>query len=165
MSKIICIFTVIFFVIRIAYGDVKIGEKAPNIILRDNNNNLIISTNILKQKPILISFFYTDCKPCIKEIPELEKLNKKYKNRVEFFLICTDTNGVDAVKPFIDQMNLSIKVLIDKYSDVAKSYHVTKYPSSFIINKKGKIIFFCFGYKQENIKKMETKLKKLKKGL
>ncbi len=143
-------------------AEIKVNDKAPYITLRDINNRLIFGKNILKEKPIIAGFFFTDCLPCKKEIPELELLNKKYSQKIKMFLIATDKEGADAVVPYMKMMNITIDVLIDKYSDVARDYGVTKYPSLFIIGRNGKVLYSCYGYKKDNIRNIEKIIKGLK---
>jgi peroxiredoxin len=135
---------------------IKKGDIAPKIVLRDINNKLVLCNNILKQKPVLVNFFFTDCAPCKKEIPELDALNEKYNDRIRMLLIATDKEGADAVKPYADRMNIRMDILIDKYSDIAKAYNVTKYPSVYIIGKDGKVKYAREGYYADNIKKIEN---------
>lgn len=138
------------------------GDAAPGIILRDLNNKLVFCKNILREKPLLVSFFFTECVPCKKEIPELERLKVLYGGRVRFFMISTDRGGIDAVTPFVAAMNLTIEVLIDKYSDAARAYGVTKFPSTFIVGRDGKVVYDCRGYNNDNIRKIEEILKRIK---
>jgi peroxiredoxin len=141
---------------------VKTGDIAPNITLRDMNGKMVFGKNILKEKPLLVSFFFTACKPCKKEIPELEKLHGKYNGRVKMFLIATDAEGEDAVRPYVEKMHISIDVLIDKYSDAVRQFGVTKYPSLYLIGKDGRVIYSCEGYSEDNIAALDGILGKFK---
>jgi peroxiredoxin len=143
-------------------SEMKINDTAPNITLRDTRNKLVFGKAILKEKPILVSFFFTDCLPCKKEIPELDELNKKYSSKIKMFLVATDKEGSDVVIPYIEKMKVSIDVLIDRYSDAAKDFGVTQYPSLFIIGRDGKIIYSCKEYNKDNIKNIEQILSRLK---
>lgn len=138
------------------------GDAAPSITLRDMNNRLVFCKEILKTKPVLVSFFFTGCLPCKKEIPDLERLKSAYGGKVKFLMISTDKAGADAVEPFIAEMKVTIDVLIDKYSDAARGFGVTQYPTVFIIGKDGKVVYTCAGYREDNIRNIEAILKKMK---
>jgi len=142
--------------------EINTGDIAPNIILRDLNNKLIICKDILKEKPILINFFFTGCAPCKKEIPELENLNDKYKDKIQIFLIATDKEGYEAVKPYVDKMKIRMDVLIDKYSDVVKEFNIIKYPTVYIIDRNRKVRYYQSGYNDDNILKIENIIKNLR---
>lgn len=147
---------------EIPVKEIKTGDVAPNINLRDLNNRLIIGRDILKKKPVLVNFFFTACVPCKKEIPELEALNDKYRDNIRMFHVATDKEGYDAVKPYVDMMNIRIDVLLDKYSDVVKEFNVTRYPTVYIINREGKVIYYQSGYSSDNVSKIENVIKNLR---
>jgi len=159
-----CIIYIIIFLSLLipAFPEIKKNDKAPQIILRDMDNRLVLVSHELKNKPVLISFFFTACVPCKRELPELENLYLRYNNNVSIFLISTDAEGSEAVRPYIKRMKITIPVLIDKYSDVAKIYEIDKYPSMFLIGRNGKVIFASYGYNEENISRLEEVLKKIK---
>jgi thiol-disulfide isomerase/thioredoxin len=147
------------FYIMPLHAEIKINEMAPGITLRDVENKLVLCKNVLKKKPILVSFFFTGCRPCKKEIPELEKLNGKYKNRVQFYLIAIDKNGADDVKPYIEAMKITLPVLLDPYQDAVQAFGVTKYPTLYIIGCDGRVRYACFGYDPKNIDRIEAMIR------
>lgn len=156
-------YTVVFFSLVVpAYPEIKTNDTAPRINLRDMDNKLVFVSDELKEKPVLISFFFTGCLPCKKELPELENLYSRYARRVGMYLISTDAEGSETVRPYISRMKITIPVLIDKYSDVAKLYGIDKYPSMLLIGKNSKVIFVSYGYSEQNIIKLEEALKKIK---
>jgi peroxiredoxin len=157
------LYVILFFCFVIpARPEIKKNEKAPQINLRDMDNRLVFVSNELKDKPVLVNFFFTACAPCRRELPELEILYNRYKQKAGMYLISTDSEGSDAVRPYLNKLKITIPVLIDKYSDVAKIYGIDKYPSMILIGKNGKVIFVTNGYNEENIAKLEDILKKLK---
>ena len=143
-------------------AELKPNHFAPNITLRNTNNKLVFGKTILKEKPIIISFFFVDCINCRKEFPDLELINKKYGSKIKMFLIATDKEGADVVVPYIEKMKITIDVLIDKYSDAAKDFFVTQYPALFIINRDGKLVYSSYGYKKDNVSKIEKIIEGLK---
>ena len=61
-----------------------IGMNAPVFSVKDIQGNKK-SLNSLKGKIIILNFWFIECKPCVREMPELNNLVKKYKNdNVEF---------------------------------------------------------------------------------
>lgn len=150
------------FVIPLAAGLTK-NDAAPKINLRDMDNRLVFVFNELKNRPVLVAFFFTGCVPCKKELPELQNLYSRYGSDVAMYLISTDTEGADVVRPYIDKMKITIPVLIDKYSDVARLYGVDRYPSVFLIGRNGKVMFSSYGYSGDNMKQLEEILEKIKR--
>jgi len=56
-----------------------IGTPAPKFEIIDMDGNRINSENT-KGKVVFLNFWFTTCKPCIMEIPDLNKIYQKYKN-------------------------------------------------------------------------------------
>ena len=65
-------------------------------------------------KVYVINFWATWCLPCVKELPDFEKLNKVYKNNnVEVILVSLDFPHLyqSKLKPYIKKKNLKAKVI------------------------------------------------------
>src|SRR5262245_32383139 len=60
-----------------------------------------VSSESLKGKVVLVNFWATWCPPCRAEIPDLIKLQDKYRDRLVVVGISEDEVGVDAVKAFV----------------------------------------------------------------
>ena len=46
-----------------------------------------VNTELLLDKPLVINYWATWCKPCIEEMPYFEEVNLKYKNEVNFLFV------------------------------------------------------------------------------
>ena len=63
----------------------KIGDDFPKFFLKDIKGNSFFLNDYIgensskKVKCLLFSFYASYCKPCVKEVPEVEKLYEKYK--------------------------------------------------------------------------------------
>lgn len=66
-------------------------------------------------KVLLINFWATWCAPCRKEIPELNALHSDLKGEgLTVIGVSLDRDGVDAVKPFLEQHEIKYPVVVDK---------------------------------------------------
>jgi thiol-disulfide isomerase/thioredoxin len=93
---------------------------------------------------VVLSFFATWCKPCMKELPHLQNLYEKYQGqRVKFFLVditeaTRNTPGYeDSPKagPFLQEKGITIPVLNDNRGVVKERYGAKTLPRLFIIDK------------------------------
>ena len=82
------------------------GNTAPDFTLKDLNDN-DVSLGDFKEKVILINFWATWCPPCKEEIPSLNQLYEKYKDK-DFVLISisTDDSKKDIVT-FAEKYNIN----------------------------------------------------------
>jgi len=157
---------ILTFIFSLSAGNCEIvkGKPAPVFNLRNSRGELV--KPFQESKPVLISFFFTDCPNCRKEIKELEALNEKFNDRVALYLVGTSfKNGVDVsedVDNFIKELNVGLVPLVDKYKEAIKSYGVSQYPSLFLINSKGNVVYTSTSYNEKTIKELEKQIKTVK---
>ena len=85
---------------------------------------------------------------------------EKYKKKdLKIFCISIDKEGEEIVRPYIEENNINLPVLLDVYKVTAEKYGVTKLPSLFLMNRNGKLRFKFVGFEEENITKLKAKLK------
>jgi len=118
---------------------------APNWTLPSVHDEEI-SLNNLKGHLVLIDFFYMACYPCMKALPGLQALHKKYKDKglMVIGIDPYDKKKAD-VATFLSKRDITYTVVLGG-KDEEKNYHVYCYPTMFLIDKKGKIIFIQIGY-------------------
>ena len=88
-------------------------EKAPNFVVTDLEGKKI-ELKDLKGKGVFLNFWGTWCKPCEKEMPYMNELYPKYKEKgVEIIALDADETDI-AVKNFVNQYGLKFPVAIDK---------------------------------------------------
>jgi peroxiredoxin len=94
-----------------------------------------------KGKIVLLNFWATWCMPCRAEMPSMEALWKKYKEQ-DFVVVAIsiDEGSKKRVATFIDIFDLSFPVLLDPESEVNDLYKVSNMPTSFLIDRNGKIV-------------------------
>lgn len=98
----------------------------------------------LRGKVIVLNFWSITCGPCIKEMPELNKLVRKYQGKdVEFIAISYDTK--DQLKEFFKTHQFTYKQIADA-QNIVDLYKATAYPMNLILDKNGKILFSQISY-------------------
>ena len=117
------------------------GIIAPDFNTVDINGNTI-KLSKLNNKVIVMNFWFTTCKPCIYEIPELNLIKEKYRNKDVIFIAIT-FNTKEEIKLFLEENKFNFNIVND--IDILKKYNINNYPTSLIIDKKGKIVFKKIG--------------------
>ncbi len=112
----------------------------------------------LRGKVVVLNFWATWCGPCRREIPELNKLVKKYGNSV-IFLAFTDEDSA-RVRKFLKNQPFNYHIAIES-SNVRKLYHVNAFPTHFIISPGGYIIFKQVGYIPGTAERLAYQIDKL----
>ena len=95
-----------------------------------------VADKLKKKKLILINFWATWCPPCIKEIPDLIKLEKKFENDVEVIFVSVDANPTKVIPNFLKKNNLEdFQTYIDKKLNLTKELGVKVMPTTLVINE------------------------------
>ena len=114
-----------------------------------------VSLDSLKGKLVLVDFFYKSCYPCMLALPSLQALNEKYKDQgLEVIGIDPYDSKENGLEEFLAKRNVSYTVLLGG-KDAALEYRVSAYPTMFLIDRSGKIIFIQVGYGDETEKTLE----------
>ncbi len=104
---------------------------------------------------VVMSFFATWCKPCMKELPHLQKVYEKFQGQdVVFFLVditeATRSNkGFEdspKAKPFLEAKGITIPILNDNMGVTKEKYGVATLPRLFIIDKYQTIRLMKHGF-------------------
>jgi peroxiredoxin len=119
-----------------------------------------VSLKSLQGQLVLIDFFYKACYPCILAFPSLQALAKKYKNKgLQVIGIDPFDKKDDDLKTFLSKQGISYTVLLNG-KDVANDYHVSGYPTLYLIDKTGKIMLVKQGYSKDMEKELDDFIKK-----
>ncbi|WP_226579467.1 thiol-disulfide oxidoreductase ResA [Halobacillus litoralis] len=115
------------------------GEQAPDFQLKEFTTDKTIQLSDLKGKGIMLNFWATYCGPCKDEMPYMEKLYPKYKEKgVEILAVNLDSTEL-VVENFIHEYDLSFPILQDKNGEVMDLYNIGPIPSTLFINPEGDI--------------------------
>jgi peroxiredoxin len=131
------------------------GTIAPNWSLISLKNKTV-NLSDYKGELVLIDFFYKACYPCMLALPALQNLHEKYNSKgLKIIGIDPyDTKEKDGIDNFLAKRGVTYTVLLGG-KDVAKEYHVSGYPTIYLIDKEGKIIFTQVGYSEDTEDKLE----------
>lgn len=145
----------------------KVGEMAPAVYLRTLEGKdfflrdycgTLRSTRRTPQV-VVLSFFATWCVPCRAEIPHLMKLQERLKlEDVKVFLIDVG-EAPEKVELFVKEMQVTLPVLMDRYSVVSRKYGVDGLPTLAVIGKDGLVKAMWSGYADGDEQKLEALLR------
>lgn len=115
------------------------GTAKPLAIKLNDANGRSIVRNNYKGQVTVINFWATWCPPCVEEIPSLNRLKEKMKG-LPFELISINyAEDKKTIIDFMKKIKVDFPVLLDQDGSFAKKWNVITYPSTFIIDKNGKI--------------------------
>lgn len=117
----------------------EVGNKLKSFKLASVDGKKTISSSGYRGRVVLVNFWATWCKPCIKELPDLDRLYRKYRNNgMTLVAIATDEEAA-GVQAIVDDLKLSAKVAIGG-EKAAGDYDHPNFPFSFVVDGDGKIV-------------------------
>ncbi len=111
---------------------------APTAFFHDEQGNEK-SFSDYEGKVILVNFWATWCAPCIKEMPDLNELQKSAGNdKFEIVLLSENQDGIESSIAFLKENNIShLKTFLDTDRKIARSIKSNALPTSILINAQG----------------------------
>lgn len=156
------VFVALAHVPDISAEDVGVG-RVPDISTRNLEGKRFELKKALESGPAVITFWTTWCKPCRKELPELQKLVEKYGGD-GFQVIGINGDGpVDQakVRPYVKALGFDFEVVPDTDGEVRRRFQVEVFPTSFLVDTEGRIRHRQVGYRRGDEKILEKELIKL----
>jgi len=127
-------------------GIQSVPDKSPPVdfVLPDLQGR-IISMSEFRRKIVFLNFWTTWCYACIIEMPAMEKLHKKFRNR-DFVMVAINLQeSAEMVKQFFKDHKLTFTTLLDTKGLIGAEFGIRSIPTTFILDKDGRIIGKALG--------------------
>lgn len=124
------------------------AQQIRNFVLNDLQNKSRSFDELKGEKLTLIDFWATWCKPCVKAIPELNKLYLNYSGKgVNLIGInCDGPRSIAKVAPLTKTLQIEYPVLLDMNTQLMNELNLSAYPTLLIVNSTGKVVWIHEGY-------------------
>ena len=100
----------------------------------------------LRGQVVFLNFWATWCPPCKEEMPSMERLYKRYRDRgLTMLAISIDTSAAQDVEKFVKKLGLTFPIGLDPTLEVANRYTVRALPSTFLIDGAGATVAVALG--------------------
>lgn len=142
------------------------AATAPDFNLRDTGGKRVNLKALLKKGPVLLDFWATWCKPCLKAMPKLEEIHNKYKDR-GLTVLGVNEDGPRSqtkVKPFLRARKISFPSVFDPDGGVMRRMQVGLLPVTFLIAQDGEIVLRQAGYDPDHEKPLIDAIESLLPG-
>ncbi len=155
---------IILITLLLIFSFINLSGKVPDFSLKKLNGEEFNIGNHLGEKIIVIDFWATWCKPCLKLMKKLDIIQKQYSDDVLVLAISTDdSSAFSRIENYIKSRKYKFTVLLDPDSSVSSLFNPSsKIPFTMIIDKKGTIRYTHYGYIPGFDKELKSKIENLK---
>ena len=137
------------------------GREATEFQLPLVQGEAVHSLHALRGKVVLVDFWASWCGPCVKSMPVYQALYSLYQPRgFEILALSVDEDVQDA-KDFLRRHPVTFPVLYDAEGKIAAAYKVPGMPTSYLVDRTGKIVSIHTGFNQAIKVQLERELAEL----
>ncbi|OAB40843.1 hypothetical protein PGLA_17910 [Paenibacillus glacialis] len=115
---------------------IEVGAAAPDFVATNTEGQQVRLAEY-RGKVVLINFWASWCKPCVREMPLIHSVFQSKDNDIEtLFINVGEAKGT--VNEFMKEQQFTFPVIIDVTGKVSSLYRITGLPATFIIDKTGR---------------------------
>ncbi len=109
------------------------GQVAPDFTVSDGTSTVHLAN--YRGQIVLLNFWWTECAPCIQEMPGLLEL---HHDRPDLAIVAVSIDeDAEEYKRFIDHRHVDLITVRDPNQTAAKLYHTEGWPETYIIDRNG----------------------------
>ena len=122
------------------------GTPAPAFeAVRMNGGTISLAS--YRGRVVLLNFWGIACPPCRIEMPELEKIRRRYVDRGLEILGIEEMNATAGeARRFIDGIGVRYPILLDPEERIGRLYRLEAHPTTVIVDRAGRIAWINSGY-------------------
>lgn len=137
--------------------ELQIGSVVPHYLGKTSKGEKI-DLNDLKGKVVILSFWASWCKPCLQELPVLDRIQRKLGDKIKIIAINYKQDRKLYRKIKHKLKDISLTMLHDPMGSLGKKFGVKSIPNMFMISKQGKLVYHGVGYGDKTLDKIIQKL-------
>ncbi len=145
-----------------AATQVKVGDVAPDLRLPLVLSNAYVSLSKFRGKPVLLAMFLSDCETCQREVPQIEKLHRRYLRRGLTVLGVSADPDKPSAKQFLRKRRLTFPVVLDSNgAAVRAAFGTRKFPQAYLLDVTGRVEAIYLGSVRWNGDAVKDSIEKL----
>ncbi len=123
-----------------------LGNPKPQALNLPKLNGEQLDLKSLKGNVVVVNFWATWCPPCVHEMPSMQRLNNHFDKKPFTLLGVNMAESNEEVSAFLtNKVNINFSIVMDYDGQALKDWGVFAFPTSYVIDKQGKIRYALFG--------------------
>lgn len=139
----------------------QVGQPVPNLIGRTLNDEPYMLKKD-KGSPKVINFFWVSCKPCRVEMPELAKLEQRFKG-VKFIAVHAEDEPPAVVANFVKSLSAAPSNIVLTKGGLRASFNYNGLPHTIVLDSDNIVLMNLVGYTPDNMHILAKQLQKMEK--
>ena len=153
--------------VAVSLGAAAQNARMPENVSLKNLKGETVSSSLIQNdgKPMIVSFWATWCKPCMRELSTIKDVYADWQEETGVKLVAIsidDSRSSSKVLPLVNAQGWEYEVYLDPNQDMKRAMSVVNVPHTFLINGKGEIVWqhtsFVEGGEEELIEKVRETL-------
>lgn len=140
-------------------------SSVPSVDLKTLDGKTVnIKDYISEDKITVMSFWATWCSPCKRELDAIMEVYPDWQDEYDVQLLAItidDARSLAKVPALVETKGWEYTVLADVKRELQKSLNFQTVPQTFLINKKGEIVYTHSGYSPGDEYELEDEIKKI----
>ncbi|HOP02828.1 MAG TPA: TlpA disulfide reductase family protein [Tenuifilaceae bacterium] len=165
MKKTAILIAILLIVALTAMAQDTKGKSLPTVTIKTLDGKSFSTNQISNDgKPIILSFWASWCRPCIKELSAIADVYVDWQEETGVKLIAIsvdDSRTVNSVRPLINARGWEYEFYLDTNGDLKRAMGVNNVPHTFILNGKGEVVYQHTNYTEGSEDKLFEEVKKL----
>lgn len=112
------------------------GKPLPGLSYTDLKGK-VYSQQTLNGKIVVLKCWFIGCKPCVQEMPELNRLVAKYKDRKDIVFVSLAFDSAEKLEKFLKQRQFDYAVVANQQDYILNTLGIKAAPTHLILNKDG----------------------------
>ncbi|MGF1510684.1 MAG: TlpA family protein disulfide reductase [Myxococcota bacterium] len=122
------------------------GQEAPSFV-GTTTEGASLASAALRGQVVLLDFWATWCGPCVAALPHLEALRQEFADdRFRVLGINQEPDSKNRVRRFLRRRAVGFPSVFDEGGAIARRYGVHTFPTSFLLDPKGRVLRVYRGY-------------------
>ena len=126
-------------VIKIRHSPNPVDFRLPDL------NGIRVDLSDFRGKIVFLNFWATWCPTCVTEMPSMEKLHQKLRNKDFAMVTISIQDSAPQVKDFYVKNKLTFTALLDSTGEIGAGFGLRAIPTTLILDKTGQAIGIAMG--------------------
>lgn len=162
------IVAMLFFSVALTAQEKSFSKMPENITVKTADGKTVQTSEIQNDgKPMILSFWATWCKPCLRELNTIKEVYADWQEEtgVKLVAVSIDDSRTSArVKTLAESSSWDYEVYVDQNQDLKRAMNVVNVPHTFIIDGKGNIVWQHTAFVEGSEEEVIELIRRLNKG-